>query len=346
MDAFSSNQAAAQGNSMMRVATEHNDAVRAHNQRVLQQLSLQDAGLDAQKKMDKMMNNVQDVFSTSGALSTSMSTFKEAQKSGGFLKYVQGDGGIGNIKRQYNSVGNFVKGQIYGDTGKPAIKPTEFEMQDMSNKAPVKALPTNLDDKPNTVGTAAEEPLRAEDVPAKPASVAGTSTEPVGQAKLGKPPSATSVEKVGNTASEVEEGSSKTLKVASDVGEGIGTLSKGLGAIGSISAVTQDVVSGKIAGDNTADKVSNVASIVSGALDVASIFVPVLAPLAAIAGAVGAISGGIGEVEDLHSKKVNDAKNAQASLGNTVNAFGLASSGLVASTGKDNTQKIVGTSAF
>jgi hypothetical protein len=154
MEAFQSNEAASQGSEIMRMAAEHNDAVRAKNQLIIQQLNAEQAGLNAQKKVDKILNDVKDVYGTSNAVKSAYETYQSAQKAGGFVKYVQGEGGIGNVKRQANSVGNFVKNKIYGPSGKPTPGPQEFELQDLGPKpADNVPRPNNLNDTANEQGT-------------------------------------------------------------------------------------------------------------------------------------------------------------------------------------------------
>ena len=310
MEAFQSNEAASQGSEIMRMAAEHNDAVRAKNQLIIQQLNAEQAGLNAQKKVDKILNDVKDVYGTSNAVKSAYQTYQSAQKAGGFVKYVQGEGGICNVKRQANSVGNFVKNKIYGTS---EAEPTE----------------ANLNDKANEEGTAADEPVKPADV------------EP-GTA----PKSGNAASKVGTAADEVGEEGNSVGKMVGGALETADKVGKGVAAVGAITDIAEDIKDGKIAGDNTADKVSNVASIGAGVLDVASFFLPFLAPAAAAVSAVAAVSGGIGEIEDITNKKTQDASQAKAAMGKTAAPISLTGAGLVASSAMDNTKTISGTTAF
>lgn len=330
MEAFQSNEAASQGSEIMRMAAEHNDAVRAKNQLIIQQLNAEQAGLDAQKKVDKILNDVKDVYGTSNAVKSAYQTYQSAQKAGGFVKYVQGEGGIGNVKRQVNSVGNFVNNKIYGTSGEPSTAPQEFEMKELGAKpADNVPRPNNLNDTANEQGTAADQPVKPADV------------EP-GTA----PKSGNAASKVGSAADEVGEEGNSVGKMVGGALETADKVGKGVAAVGAITDIAEDIKDGKIAGDNTADKVSNVASIGAGVLDVASFFLPFLAPVAAVTSAVAAVSGGIGEIEDITNKKTQDASKAQAAMGKTAAPISLTGAGLVASSATDNTKTISGTTAF
>lgn len=331
MEAFQSNAASSQGSEMMREASEHNDAVRARNQIIIEQLNVEKAGLDGQKRVDKILNDVKDVYGTSNAIKSSYQTYKAAQQAGGFVKYVQGEGGVGNIKRQYNSVGNFVKNKIYGPGGKPTTGPQEFEMQDLGQPKPAPNVPrqNNLNDTANEQGTAA-------DAPVKPADV-----EPGGSTKAG-----TAASNVGTAANETSEEGNTVGKLVNGAADTADKVGKGLAAVGAITDIAEDIKDGKIAGDNTADKVGNVTSIAAGALDVASFFLPFLAPVAAATSAVAAVSGGIGEIEDITNKKTQDAKDAKSAMGKTSAPVSLTGAGLVASSATDNTKSISGSTSF
>jgi hypothetical protein len=154
--------------------------------------------------------------------------------------------------------------------------------------------------------------------------------------QMNKEPAANEVSEEGNSVSKMVGGA---LETADKVG-------KGVAAVGAITDIAEDIKDGKIAGDNTADRVSNVASIGAGVLDVASFFLPFLAPVAAATSAVAAVSGGIGEIEDISNKKTQDASQAKAAMGKTAAPISLTGAGLVASSAMDNTKTISGTTAF
>jgi len=306
-DTFGTVEAVSQGNALTNEAMQHNDAIKVRNQEIMQTLNSQKATLDGQKQTDKYMHDVSDVYSVGSALNTSYKTYGAVQKAGGFRKYVQGEGGIGNAKKVFNSMSNFSQ-----------------KTRDPTSDADPQ--PTPLEDTANTQGTAADAPVTPEERPAAPAPRSGTSAPPTGEAEVKPPKSA-----------------GELFEAAGDTAGKIGT---GLGAVSAVGSIAEDISQGKIAGDNVADKVSNVASIAAGALDVASIFLPVLAPAAAAASAISAISGGVGEIEDIADKEDKDASQARSMKGTETAPVGLASAGLVANQVTDNTKSIGGTGAF
>lgn len=134
---------------------------------------------------------------------------------------------------------------------------------------------------------------------------------------------------------------------AGKAGDALGIVGMGMGVVAGGQALAEDIMDpSRFEKENTADKISNVASIAAGALDVASIFLPVLAPAAAIASATAAVSGGVGEIEDIADKEDKDAGEANAMKGTAKGAVDLAAGGMVASTATDTTKSISATGSF
>jgi len=317
-DAFLTNAAISQGNALTNEALEHNDAVKARNQEILSQVNREKNTLDGQKRTEKLFHDVGDTYSIGGALKSSYNTYQAAQKAGGFKNYIQGEGGIGNIKKQYNTISNFVSNKINPqETPKPQS--------------------TALNDVANSNGTAAERPVEPAERPPAPAPKSGISAPTAGSDAEGL------ANKIPKSTDELFDAARKT---AGKAGDALGKVGLGMGIVAGGQALTEDIMDGKIEGDNTADKVSNVASIAAGALDVASIFLPVLAPAAAVASAVSAVSGGVGEIEDIADKENKDASDANAMKGTTKAAVDLAAGGMIASTSTDTTKSISATGSF
>lgn len=99
-------------------------------------------------------------------------------------------------------------------------------------------------------------------------------------------------------------------------------------------------------------KASDITGIVTGALDVASMFLPFLAPIAAASAAVGAVESGIGEVDSLINQKTTDKTDTTTSIDTLKNTKSVSVSpvitagGLIASRNLDNTHTIAPTSTF
>jgi hypothetical protein len=317
-DAFLTNAAISQGNALTNEALEHNDAVKARNQEILSQVNREKNTLDGQKRTDKIFHDVSDTYSIGGALKTSYNTYEAAQKAGGFKKYIQGEGGVGTLKKQYNTISNFVNNKI---NPQETPKPQSSALNDVANSN----------------GTAAERPVQPAERPPAPAAKSGTAASTAG----GEAESIAS--KAPKSTDELFEAARNT---AGKAGDALGVVGMGMGVVAGGQALTEDIMDGKIEGDNTADKVSNVASIAAGALDVASIFLPVLAPAAAIASATAAVSGGVGEIEDIADREDKDASDANAMRGTEKAAVDLAAGGMVASTSTDTTKSISATGSF
>ena len=329
-DAFLTNAAISQGNALTNEAMEHNDAIKARNQEILSQVNREKNTLDGQKRTEKLLHDVGDTYSIGSALRSSYNTYAEVQKAGGFKNYIQGEGGIGNLQKQYNTLKNFVNNKI---------NPQEIP-------AP---KPSNLTDTANTNGTSADKPP-ASDAPQPAEQPAPKPTpEPTPSAKAG-----TAASTAGNEAQSIANNAPKTAdellnkarQTAGKAGDALGKVGLGMGIVAGGQALTEDIMAGKVGGDNTADKISNVASIAAGALDVASIFLPVLAPAAAVASAVSAVSGGVGEIEDIADKENKDASDANAMKGTEKAPVDLAAGGMVASTSTDTTKSISATGSF
>lgn len=330
-DAFLTNAAISQGNALTQEAIAHNDAVKARNQEILSQVNREKNTLDGQERTEKLFHDISDTYNIGGALKSAYNTYNEAQKVGGFKNYIQGEGGIGTLKNRLNTVSNFVQGKINEATTQAKGAVSEAVQN-------VKPQATPLNDVANTNGTAAERPVVPADKPPVPAPKAGTATSAVGSEAEGL------ASKIPKTTDELFQAARDT---AGKAGDALGVVGMGMGVVAGAQAVAEDIMDpSKFSQENTADKISNVASIAAGALDVASIFLPVLAPAAAIASATAAVSGGVGQIEDISNRENKDASDAEAMKGTTQNAVDLAAGGMVASTSTDTTKSISATGSF
>jgi hypothetical protein len=329
-DAFLTNAAISQGNALTRDAVEHNDAVKARNQEILSQVNREKNTLDGQERTEKLFHDVSDTYNIGGALKTSYNTYAEAQKVGGFKNYIQGEGGVGTLKKRLNTVSNFVQGKINEATTQAG--------KTVSEAATVNPQSTPLNDVANSNGTAAERPVEPAERPPAPAPKSGTAASTAGS-------------EADSLASKMPKNTDELFQAARDTagkaGDALGVVGMGMGVVAGGQALAEDIMDpSKFDQENTADKISNVASIAAGALDVASIFLPVLAPAAAIASATAAVSGGVGEIEDIADKENKDASDANAMKGTEKGAVDLAAGGMVASTATDTTKSISATGSF
>ena len=330
-DAFLTNAAISQGNALTRDAMEHNDAVKARNQEILSQVNREKNTLDGQERTEKLFHDISDTYNIGGALKSDYNTYNEEQKVGGFKNYIQGEGGIGTLKKRVNTMKNFVQGKINEATTQAGKNVSEAVQN-------VKPQATPLNDAANPNGTAAEGPVEPADRPPAPAAKAGTAASTAGSEAEG-------------LASKIPKSTDELFQAARDTagkaGDALGVVGMGMGVVAGGQALAEDIMDpSKFDSENTADKISNVASIAAGALDVASIFLPVLAPAAAIASATAAVSGGVGEIEDIADRESKDASDANAMKGTQQAATDLAAGGMVASTSTDTTKSISATGSF
>lgn len=330
-DAFLTNAAISQGNALTRDAIEHNDAVKARNQEILSQVNREKNTLDGQERTEKLFHDVSDTYNIGGALKSSYNTYQEAQKVGGFKNYIQGEGGFGTLKKRLNTVSNFVQGKINEATTQAGNTVSEA-VQNVNPQS------TPLNDVANSNGTAAERPVEPAERPPAPAANSGTAASTAGSEAEG-------------IASRIPKSTDELFQAARDTagkaGDALGVVGMGMGVVAGGQALAEDIMDPtRFDQENTADKISNVASIAAGALDVASIFLPVLAPAAAIASATAAVSGGVGEIEDIADKENKDASDANNMRGTEKGAVDLAAGGMIASTATDTTKSISATGSF
>jgi hypothetical protein len=153
---------------------------------------------------------------------------------------------------------------------------------------------------------------------------------------------------VGGAATRI--GSALGTAAESGVGSVALGATKALGGVAGGVNLAEDFSGGKfhIAGQNKEERTANVSGMVSGALDVASFAVPVLAPIAAAIGLFSAIEGGLGAIKESSEKVSADKIKGAASMKDPTpeSATNLQSAGLVAQARTDPTSKVGGTGSF
>ena len=124
------------------------------------------------------------------------------------------------------------------------------------------------------------------------------------------------------------------------------------GTMGVVSTIS-DISSGKLSGDNTAEKVGDVLGQVGAYTDLIGTAIPILEPLGALVGIAGGLAEGIGHIEDDvdEAKKIKDreqtAKDKTNALKDTAGAsFQYNQMGLTSSMSKNPRLQISGTGAF
>jgi hypothetical protein len=136
------------------------------------------------------------------------------------------------------------------------------------------------------------------------------------------------------------------FKTATKVGKIAGV---GLGVVNTVEGIA-DIADGAFAKMDEAHKASSVLQDAGGLLDIASVFLPVLAPAAAITSVASAIDTTVTDVADDRNKQNNDQKNEQNQINqnkqNMQTSTSFQSIGMTGNTQQSATAKIAGSGAF
>ena len=136
------------------------------------------------------------------------------------------------------------------------------------------------------------------------------------------------------------------FKTAAKVGKVAGV---GLGVVNTVEGIA-DIADGSFAKMDTAHKVSSALGDAGGLLDIASVFLPVLAPIAAVTSVASAIDSTVTQVADDKNKSSTDQKNEQNQINQNQQSMesshAFQSMGLVGTAQESATAKIAGTDSF
>ena len=123
----------------------------------------------------------------------------------------------------------------------------------------------------------------------------------------------------------------------------------GLGVVNVVEGIA-DVADGSFAKMDEAHKISSALGDAGGLLDIASVFLPVLAPVAAVTSVASAIDSTVTQVESDKNKQSNDQKNEQNQINENQKSMesshAFQSMGLVGTAQESATAKIAGSSSF
>ena len=136
------------------------------------------------------------------------------------------------------------------------------------------------------------------------------------------------------------------FKTAAKVGKVAGV---GLGVVNVVEGIA-DVADGSFAKMDEAHKISSALGDAGGLLDIASVFLPVLAPVAAVTSVASAIDSTVTQVESDKNKQSNDQKNEQNQINQNQKSMesshAFQSMGLVGTAQESATAKISGSTSF
>lgn len=271
--------AVSEGNSLSRSVAEHNESVRQNNQILVQQWN-QTLGQDAKNtEKDKEVKGLEDAYGGFTAVGTIAQGYQRVKQVG--LSGAVGQD-IARLKRGGQAVASAFSSNATPPTPKPSVDGIEVSGTE-------------------TGGTASVKPVQAEAPSVKPTTAPEPSTV------------ASDVNKTADAVSDTEAISGKVmkgLKTAGTVGKIAGA---GMGIVSAVSGI-DDIADGKFAKMDEAHKTGDALSTVGGLLDIASVFLPVLAPVGALVSTAGAITNTVNTIKDDKGKETTDARSEQTQI--------------------------------
>ena len=314
MSDFGVNQANSQGQSLLSETISYNQQAKAHNDQILRDYQGQKKQLATDEKEDKYFHLADDGYTLYGL---------HSQLKQSYNVFKNGGQGAKDLKPS-TDIKDFAKSKIQGE---PVPETTPPVAQTGVNEA--------------TEGAGANVPPKSQEPSTKVSSGESLASDTAeGEQAINK-----SKKLVSNSGKAIEEGAESTIGKATKVA---GFAGKALGIVGGIQAGYSDI-KGDWGKEDTAGKVSNVASIAGGVLDVASLITGldvVAAPLAAATSVVGAIAGGI-EAKDQDDKEAqSDASEAESQKMSLKSAPVFSQMGMVASMNTSSSNMIRGNATF
>tara|TARA_R110001592_G_scaffold154486_1_gene383457 strand:+ start:1125 stop:2057 length:933 start_codon:yes stop_codon:yes gene_type:complete len=262
-------QAISQGNSLRQETREHNESIRQNNQMLVQAWNSQKARDDSKSQEDKLMIGAKDSYT--------------------------GFEAVGHFAQGYNRVKN---------TG--LVGAFKEDAQAISDK--LSSIKNTVSQKATQLGQKISAPLTSKVAVSTPEF---TATAPSNiQPKASVQATENITDKVASkTSSAVDEGETLTGKISKGI-ETAGKVGKIAGVIGGGIAITQgikDLADGTFKKESTTEKVASGLKDVGGLLDVASVFLPVLAPLGAITSVAGATIDTVDTIDKDKKQKSDDS---------------------------------------
>ena len=318
--------AMSEGNSLSRSVAEHNESVRQNNQLLIQQWNATKSRDAKDTEKDKEIKGVQDAVGGVSSLSTVAQGYGRVKQLGlgGALKQ-----DVSRLKQGGQAVVSRIQSAV-SSPQPPRVDGIEVSGTESGGTADVQ--PSRA-----TAPSSAPESTPAPSSTSAPAPAEATST--TGES--------------GNVASDVSKVSDteqisgkimKGLKTAGTIGKVAGA---GMGVISAVSGI-DDIADGKFAKMDKAHKTGDALSTAGGLLDIASIFLPVLAPVGALVSTAGAITNTVNTIGDDKKKERDDASSEQNQLNQNNQSIettpSFTSMSLVGSAQHSVTHSVAGTS--
>lgn len=317
--------AISEGNSLSKSVREHNESIRQNNQLLVQAWN-QQKNTDAKNlQQDKDIKGVEDAYGSFTAMGTIAQGYQRVNQLGlgGALRQ-----DIGNIQNRAQQIADSVRGGLNkirgGDQSSQAIsnagsKPVDTETGTVSTSEP------NSQSEPNSMTVDPEKTSGSVDLDAVDDiknSIKGSATE------------------------EISGKIVKGLKTAGKVGQVAGVIGGGVQLVEGV----KDLADGNFAKMDGAHKTASILGDAGGLLDIASVFLPVLAPIGAITSVASAVADTINTIDDDKSKQNTDASSEQNQLNqnraNVENTTSFTSLGLIGNAQSSSIEKIQGSQSF
>ena len=365
-----------EGSNMSRNVSEHNEGIRQNNQLLVQAWSGTIQNDKNQTKQDKYVHGGEDAYGAVTAVASIGDAMSRVKKAGGFFSAVKADAQA--TADRFTKVTDYISKKVSGnptEEAKAGSKPVSEP-----NK-PVDPEAQAANPKPKATGE--PEPTESVEPTTKPVSVEPattakpTTTEPAVEPAV-EPAAKPTVEPTVEPASKpVEEptveptDTSSTKSIVSDVAdkeasnseELSGTILGGVknaakvgrfvgvaGGVMQLGMGIHDIADGSFSQEDGAHKFGSILGDIGGALDVASVFIPVLAPFAAVANVASAIDSTVNDIADDKAKTGTDKGAEKNQVNENKNNMEIspafASMSLIGSAQQSSTAAIAGSGSF
>ena len=294
-------QAISQGNSLRQETREHNESIRQNNQMLVQAWNTQKARDDSKSQEDKLLVGAKDSYTGFEAVGHFAQGYNRVKNTGLIGAFKEDAGAISD---RLSSLKNTVSAKAT-QLGQKISAPLTSKVAVSTEPEYTATAPSNIQPKASVQAT--------DNITDNIAGKVNTAT---GKA----------------TSSVVDAGEILSGKISQGI-ETAGKVGRIAGVIGGGIAITQgikDLADGTFNKESTTEKVASGLKDVGGLIDVASVFLPVLAPLGAITSVAGATIDTVDTLDKDKKQKSDDNELEQKQL--TQNRQGIQQIGQVQTT--------------
>tara|TARA_R110002167_G_scaffold38773_1_gene120391 strand:+ start:33 stop:1157 length:1125 start_codon:yes stop_codon:yes gene_type:complete len=361
-----------EGSNMSRNVAEHNEGIRQNNQLLVQAWSGTIQNDKNQTKQDKYVHGGEDAYGAVTAVASIGDALSRVKKAGGFIKAVKADAQA--TADRFTKVTDYISKKVSGNPTEEAKagsnpvskpnKPVDPEAQAANPKPKATGEPEPTESvepttKPVTVEpAAASKPTTTEPAvePAAKPTVEPTvepASKPVEEPTV-EPSDTSGTKSIVSDVADKEASNSEELsgtilggvKNAAKVGRFVGVA----GGVMQLGMGIHDIADGSFSQEDGAHKFGSILGDIGGALDVASVFIPVLAPFAAVANVASAIDSTVNDIADDKAKTGTDQGTEKNQVNENKNNMEIspafASMSLIGSSQQSSTAAIAGSGSF